>query len=202
MGDAEFDVVDHRGQRVEIGSVLPPQDRIGERAAIDVALAAHHVGPADGSRIEAKTPVRLAAGGLERGALVVGQAQGGAVVDRRAAERLLALAAAVELLRRLIGRVEPAQRLEFFGGGVVKGHPLRLAADEIGLERRARRDPPRSSAAYSGFERSTSVSSKRRMNVPPVAAGEQPVEQSRAGVSDVNAPGRRGRKTDDRRPNS
>ena len=61
MRHAEIDVVDHRGQRVEIGSILAAEDRIGERRAIDVAFAAHHVVPAHGRRFEAKTPMRLAA---------------------------------------------------------------------------------------------------------------------------------------------
>ena len=37
MGDAEVDVVDHRGQRVEVAAVLARQHRIGERGAIDMA---------------------------------------------------------------------------------------------------------------------------------------------------------------------
>ena len=111
--------------------------------------------------------MRLAAVGFEPGALGVAQTQRGAVIDRRAAERLLALAPAVELLRRLIGRVEQAQRLQFSARGVVKGHPLRLAADKIGLDA----EPGEillDRAGIFGRERSTSVSSNRRTNVPPV----------------------------------
>jgi hypothetical protein len=61
MRHAEIDVVDHRGQRVEIGSILAAEDRIGERGAIDVAFAAHNIVPADGRWFEAKTPKRLSA---------------------------------------------------------------------------------------------------------------------------------------------
>ena len=61
MRHAEINVVNHRGQRVEIGSVLAAEDRIGERGAIDMAVAAHHVVPAHNRRFEAKTPVRFAA---------------------------------------------------------------------------------------------------------------------------------------------
>ena len=61
MRHAEIDVVDHRGQRVEIGPVLAAQNGVGQRGAIDVALAAHHVVPAHGRRFEAKTPMRFAA---------------------------------------------------------------------------------------------------------------------------------------------
>ena len=82
----------------------------------------------------AKPPVRPAAGGFERGALGVGQPQRGAVIDRRTAERLLALATPVELLRRLVGGIETALGFELFGRRVVCRHPLRLAAHEVGLD--------------------------------------------------------------------
>ena len=82
--DAELEIVGHRRKRIEKASVLPPQHRVGERTAIDVAVAAHKVSPADSSRIEAKPPVRPAAGGFERRALGVGQAERRAVVDRAA----------------------------------------------------------------------------------------------------------------------
>ena len=58
---AEIDVVNHRRQRVEIAPVLAAQDRIGERGAIDVAHAAHHIVPVHSRWFEAKTPMRLAA---------------------------------------------------------------------------------------------------------------------------------------------
>ena len=48
MRHPEVDVVDHRGQRVKIGSILAAEDRIGERGAVDVALSAHQVVPAHG----------------------------------------------------------------------------------------------------------------------------------------------------------
>ena len=197
MGDAELDVVDHRGQRVEVGPVLAAQDRVGQRAAIDAALAAHHVGPADRSGIEAEAPVRLPARGLERGAVGVGQAKRGAVVDRRTPERLLALAPAVELLRRLVGRIKSPERLEFLGRGVVEGHPFRLSPDEIGLDA----EPGEVLLDRSGvfglraFEVGVVEAEDERA---AVAAGEQPVQQGRAGVSDVDAPGRRGGEADDR----
>ena len=75
--------------------------------------------------------MRLAARGFERGPLGRREAQGGAVVDRRKAARLLQLSPPVELLRRLIGRVEPAEILEPSGGLVIGRHPLRLPAQEI-----------------------------------------------------------------------
>ena len=44
---------------------------------------------------------------LERRALLSGQTQRGAIVDRRPPERLLTLAAAIELLGGLVAGVEP-----------------------------------------------------------------------------------------------
>ena len=112
MGDAKVDVVDDGRQGVEIGAVLAPQHRIGQRGAVDMAFAAHQVVPAHASSLEPEAPVRPAALRLQRGAIVGRQAQRGAIVDRRPAERLLALAAAVELLGRLVGRdrAGPASR--------------------------------------------------------------------------------------------
>ena len=75
--------------------------------------------------------MRLAARGFERRALGLRQAQGGAVVDRRPAERLLALAAPVELLCRLIGGVEPAESFEPRGCFLIGRHALRLAPHEV-----------------------------------------------------------------------
>ena len=141
--------------------------------------------------------MRPAARSLERGPLGVGQAQRGAVVDRRSAERLLALAPPVELLRRLVGGIEAALRLERFGGGVIGRHPLRLAAHQVGLDA----EPGEILLDRLG------VFGLRALEVgvveaederPAMPAGVEPVEQRGAGVADMNAPGRRGRETDDR----
>ena len=75
--------------------------------------------------------MRLAARSFERRALGFRQAQGGAIIDRRPAKRLLPLAASVELVCRLIGGVEPAQGSEPCGSFVVGRHPLRLAAHQV-----------------------------------------------------------------------
>ena len=61
MGDAELGVVDHRGECIEIGPVLAPEDRIGQRRAVDMALAPHHIVPTHYFRLKLETPMRLAA---------------------------------------------------------------------------------------------------------------------------------------------
>ncbi len=66
VSHSELDIVDHRRERVEIAPVLAPQDRIGQRGAVDMALAPHQIVPAHGLRFELEPPVRPAAGGLEQ----------------------------------------------------------------------------------------------------------------------------------------
>ena len=141
--------------------------------------------------------MRLAARRFERRALGFRQAQGGAIVDRRPAERLLPLAAPVEFVRRLIGGVEAAQGLEPCGGFVVGRDALRLAAHEVRLD---------SQPLQIGLDRlgvfrlrTLEIRVVEAQNERPIAAlGEEPVEQRGAGVADMDAPGRRGRETNDR----
>ena len=132
VSDAKVQVVDHRRQGVEIGSILATQHRIGKQSTADMTLPAHKVPPPHGSRLETKPPVRLAAGRFEPGAIFGGQVERGAVVDRRTAQGLLTAAAAVELACGLIGGVPAPARLERFGRGVVGGGPLRLTANRVG----------------------------------------------------------------------
>ena len=77
---------------------------------------------------------------LQRRALLGAQAQRGAIIDRRPAERLLALAPAVEFLGRLVGGIEPARLAQLRRGGVIKRHALGLAAVKSRARCRARRD--------------------------------------------------------------
>ena len=69
---------------------------------------------------------------FQRGAVGVGQAKRGAIVDRRTAERLLALAPAIELLGGLVGGVKPPHRAQLLAAAVVERQALGLAANEIG----------------------------------------------------------------------
>ena len=69
---------------------------------------------------------------LQRGAVLVGQAKRGAIVDRRTAERLLALAPAIEFVGGLVGGIEPPHRAQPLGRRLVQRHALRLPASEVG----------------------------------------------------------------------
>ena len=102
VGDAEVDVVDDRGQRVEVGAVLAHQHRVGQRGAIHMGLAADEVGPGDGAVIEPEAPMGAAPLPFQPRPVLVGEVEGRAVVDRRQAAGELALAAELELVRRLV----------------------------------------------------------------------------------------------------
>ncbi len=64
MGDAEVDVVDHRGQRVEIGAVGADQHRVGHRGGVDRLRALDEVVELHRAAVELEAPMRLAALGL------------------------------------------------------------------------------------------------------------------------------------------
>jgi hypothetical protein len=72
-----------------------------------MAFAANEVVPAHDFGLEAKAPVGASALRLERRALLSGQTQRGAIIDRRPPERLPTLAAPIELLGGFVARAEP-----------------------------------------------------------------------------------------------
>ncbi len=71
---AEVDVVDDRWQRVEIGSVLAHQHRIGEGGRVDVLGPADQVVPFDPAVVELEAPMRPATLGFECGAFLIASA--------------------------------------------------------------------------------------------------------------------------------
>ena len=71
---------------------------------------------------------------LERLALLVGELEGRPVVDRRQAAGELALAAEFQLLGRLVAGIEPADRLQPVGCGIVELEPVRLTHDHVGRD--------------------------------------------------------------------
>ncbi len=78
------------------------------------------------------------------------------------------------------------------GRGRRRRPPRRLRSSRAPSTGCPRGSPPRRRVE----DRSRSVSSTRRMNVPPCAAREQPVEERGAGVAHVELPGGAGRKPD------
>ena len=115
------------------------------------------------------------------------------------------LALRLQLLRPAVAVIRVARRTRRRGRRAVLRQTLALqvrrmgAADDRALvpveakPPQARRGCP---SSMSADDRSASVSSMRRMNAPPCRRGEEPVEERRAGPSDVEVPGRRRRKTD------
>ena len=192
---AEIDVVNHRGQRVEIGSILAAEDRIGERRAIDVAFAAHHVVPAHGRRFEPKTPMRAC--GLRLPARPARPPTSAKRPDHRSGPaRAPAVACgAVEFLGGLIGLVKMTQFLEPRGGLVVGRHPLGLAAHEI----RPDFKPFQIRLDRVGVFRPRALEIRvveAQDERAPAAADQEPVQESGAGVADMDAAGRRRREPD------
>ena len=110
---------------------------------------------------------------------------------------MLPLATPVELLGGLIGRVQPAQILEPRGGLVIRRHALGLAAQKV----RPNSKPFKIRLDRVGvfrlgtFEIRVVEAQDERS---AAAADEEPVQQSRAGVADMDAAGRRRREPDHR----
>ena len=97
-----------------------------------MALAPRQIVPAHDFMVEFEAPVRPPPLRFEPRAVRSAQRQGGPVIDRRQASRLLALALAVELLGGLVTRIKAARGAQPSRGGVIKRDSLRLAQDVIG----------------------------------------------------------------------
>jgi len=65
---AEFDVVDHRRQRVEEASVLALEHRIGNRMCVDLHPAADEIVPSHLFQRQFEAPMRRAASSFQFGA--------------------------------------------------------------------------------------------------------------------------------------
>ena len=94
-----------------------------------MALAADEIVPPDDGMLELEAPMRPPALGLEPRAVRRRQLERSAIVDWRQAARLLAFAATLQLLRRLIGWIKPPGGAQFLRRSMVKGETQRLADD-------------------------------------------------------------------------
>ena len=121
-------------------------------------------------------------GGLLR-RTVGGQLLGGA-------EALVRLVLAEQAVSRPSGRV---QRCIWRYGPKAPRSPRSPTAGPSSHSRPSQCSPSRMSRSYSTVERATSVSSRRRMKVPPCRRAKRIVEQRRAGGADVQRPRRAGR---------
>ncbi len=194
VGDARVEIVHDRGQGIKIGAVLAHQNRIGQRGAIDMAVAADQIVPAHDFGLQPEAPVRLAARRLQRRAFGFGQAQGRAIVNRRRAARDLQAALALQLVRRLVAGIEPPGLLQPFRGGLIEREPLRLA--ELAVRRDAQPfeiDLDAQRIFLGGSFGIGVVESQDELAA--MLAGEKIVQQRRARIADMDAAGGRRRES-------
>lgn len=71
MGYGKIDIVDHRGQGIEIAAVLSHQDRVGERRRIDVLRPADEIVPAHLAMVELEAPMRPSSFAFQPGAFLI-----------------------------------------------------------------------------------------------------------------------------------
>ena len=140
--------------------------------------------------VELEAPVRGDAFGFLRGAPVLAHRERRAVVDRRQAAAQRDLALQLQLLRGLVGGIDPACVLQLGKGVFIQVEPLRLAELGIGGE-------PQPSEVFADrgdiFLAAalciSVVDPQQELARPLVVAlpGEQPVVKRSAQVADVEA---------------
>jgi hypothetical protein len=134
VSDCEVDVVDHRGEAVEVGAVGAHQHRVALARLVDVLGAAHQIVPAHFLRGELEAPMRLASLALELDARRLVEAQRGAVVDRGSVLGEQALALELELLGRFVAGIEPLSGDQRVARRVVVRQPVGLALLAVPLQ--------------------------------------------------------------------
>ena len=198
MGDAQFDVIDHGGERVEPTAIFAHQHRIGERGAINMAVAAHQIRPGDRARLQLEAPVRLAPLRDQRLPIRVRQRQRRAVVDGRQATANLALAAPVQLVGGFETGIEATHLLQPLCCRSIMGEAVGLAHHKIG-------NRPQPGQIHLDGVRIFGLGAlhirivEAQNETAVVAAREQIVEQRRARIAKMDAASGRRRETDDGR---
>src|SRR5690606_1890951 len=150
--------------------------------------ALYEIGEIDRAAIEPETPMGPAAFGFEPCPVRVGEAERGAVVDRRLAQRAGALALAVEFVGGLVAGLEAAGGDEAVAGGVREGEAGGLADFEV--RRNAQPCEIGFDALGEFFRRARGVGViEPEDELAAVAACEQPVEDGRPGIAQMQAAG-------------
>ena len=194
---AHRDVVDHRGEQVEPAAVGAADDGIGEVGGIEALLAPNAVDPGDRRGvIELEAPVRLHPLPLQPRAIGIAERERGAIVDRRQAAAGGDLALEVQLLRALIGGIDPARGaqpgelrlIEVVAIGLAH-HRIRLQPQpaEIGQDRIGER--------LGGPLRIGIVEPQQEAPAPHL--GQQPIVQRQPDVADMEPAGGRGSEAGD-----
>jgi hypothetical protein len=176
-------------------SIGAAHHRIAHRRRIEALVATDEIVPRYRSPgIEPEAPVRRSSRRLEPGPLGVAQAQRGAVVHRRQSPPEQHLALEIELLRGLVGGIDPARRLQFGEPRLVAVEPCRLALLGIGHQPQPgeigadRIDVPFFAARAIGII-------DPQQEAPAIGPREQPVVQRGPEVADVQIAGRARRET-------
>ena len=149
------------------------------------------------SGLEPKPPMRPPALRLQPSAIRLAQFQRGAVIDWRQSARLLQLSTFLELFGGFVTWIETAYFPKPCGGGLVELDPLRLTHRQIRNDAEPGEidlDRLREFLARPG--EISVIETQHESSI--VRRGEQEVEQSHTCIADVNAAGRRRRKTNDR----
>ena len=164
-------------------------DGVAHVVRLQLDAAAYQVVPRDLLGIEQKAPVRAPAFRLQPAALVVAEAQRRPVVDRRPPPRQLPLALVLQLFRRLVSGIEAARGAQPLARRFVGGEPLRLPGTAVPVQ------PQPAQVLLDGGDELLAralaigvVDPQQEMPAPP--SREQPVDQRRADVADVQQPGR------------
>ena len=136
MGDGEVDIVHDARERIEERAIGADENGVGKRAEIDRLRPSDEIVPGDVCRmrrstgslrvIEAEPPVRCSSFRFETDPVLVTQLQRGTVVDRRAARRKLAFAAAIQFIGRLEAGIEPPAGLQSLRRRFIERCPRRL----------------------------------------------------------------------------
>jgi hypothetical protein len=141
--------------------------------------------------------MRATAGRLELRAIRFGQLERRAVVDRGHAARELTLSTAIQLIRRVIGRIEAPCRFQLGDRLGIDIEALRLARLLVPIK------PQPAHILADAFDiflaRTLQVGVVEAQDeLAPLATGEQPVQQSGPEVADMDASRRAWREADDR----
>ena len=155
--------------------------------------------PSRSAGTRSRTAARSPAASAPRATSAAASARQRARVLRRPALRPAPLALGLELLGRAEAAVGVSRRRAAARCARRRGRAAPTGGRARRRRRRRRLRPSASpshrrsslmAASDAAVERSRSVSSTRRMNVPPCVAREQPVEERRARVADVQVAGR------------
>ena len=195
MRDVRIHIIHHGRHGVEEASVFADQDGIGHRGGVDRLGTTNKIGPGHRPAGQAETPVRPTPLGFERLPVRRRQGQSRPVIDRRPSAGQGDLTASVELVRGFITGIKPARLTKLSGGLLVTREPIRLTKGLVPVEAE-----PGQIVAYSLF-----VFSRGSLSVCIVdpenehaAFGpcEQPVDQRRPDIADMQLARRRWGETD------